>query len=79
MQWKITMYFLFISLNISSSFEVEIKWSLLKEQAWLSLEEDFFLVSNENEKNKIGKNSSLYNFHENLGLHPKISHLNTFL
>jgi hypothetical protein len=38
------------------------------------------LVSNENYKKIIWeKFLFIYNFHENLGLHPKFSHLNTFL
>jgi len=42
MQWKITMFSLSISSNISSFLEVEMKLSLLEEKALLSHEENIF-------------------------------------
>jgi hypothetical protein len=42
MQWKITMSSWSISSNISPSLEINVKSSILEEEAWLSLEEDIF-------------------------------------
>ncbi len=55
MQWKITMSFLSISLHISTSFEAKVKWSLLKEKTWLSLEEDFFRFLMKMKKINLGR------------------------
>ncbi len=37
-KWKLAMSFWSIFVNISSSLEVETKWSLLEEEEWLLLE-----------------------------------------